>query len=52
MADPNRRRPDLLPLIVLIVIAGTVGLGIWLFPYASGFVDRQNCIASGRTDCG
>ncbi len=52
MANPERRQPDLLPLIVLIVIAGAIALGIWLFPYASGFLNQQNCIASGRTDCG
>lgn len=52
MTNPDRRPPDLLPLIALVVIACTIGLGILLFPYASNFVNRQNCIASGRTDCG
>ncbi len=51
MANPNRR-PDILPLIVLVVIVGTISLGIWLFPYAYGFITQQNCIAAGRTDCG
>ncbi len=51
MADPRQRKPDILPLIILIVIVGVMALGIWLFPYASGFLNRQNCIASGRTDC-
>lgn len=50
MNDPGRR-PDILPMVILAAIAGAIGLGILLFPYVSGVVDRQNCIAVGRTDC-
>jgi hypothetical protein len=52
MTDPNPRRPDFLPIVIL---AGILGLGCaayFLFPYFQSSVDRQNCIAVGRTDCG
>jgi hypothetical protein len=51
MADPNRR-PDLLPIIVLLAIVGLVCAGLWLFPYLQSAVERQNCVAVGREDCG
>lgn len=50
--DDRRRRPDILPLIILVAIVSVMALGVWLFPRAANFLDRQNCIASGRTDCG
>jgi hypothetical protein len=52
MTEPNRRRPDLLPAIVLLAIFGLACAGYWLFPYFQNNVQRQNCIAVGRTDCG
>jgi hypothetical protein len=52
MSDPNPRRPDLLPIIVLVAIVGVVCAGLWLFPYLQSAVEHQNCIAVGREDCG
>ena len=52
MAEPNRRRPDLLPIIVLLAIVAVVCAGLWLFPYVQSVMERQNCIAVGRDDCG
>jgi hypothetical protein len=52
MTDPNRRRPDLLPIIVLLAIVGVVCAGLWLFPYLQSAVEHQNCVAAGREDCG
>jgi hypothetical protein len=52
MTEPNRRRPDLLPILVLLAIIGIVCAGVWLFPYLQSVVERENCIAVGRDDCG
>jgi hypothetical protein len=52
MTDPNPRRPDFLPIIVLLAIVGVVCAGLWLFPYLQSGVEHQNCVAVGRTDCG
>ena len=52
MTEPDRRRPDLLPVIVLLAILGAVGAGLWLFPYVQAVIQRQDCIAVGRVDCG
>jgi hypothetical protein len=52
MTEPNRRRPDFLPIVILLAIVGIVCAGLWLFPYLQSAIDRQNCIAVGRTDCG
>lgn len=52
MTEPNRRRPDLLPIVILVAIVGLVCAGLWLFPYLQSVIGRQNCIAVGRTDCG
>ncbi|HEY0219981.1 MAG TPA: hypothetical protein VGC26_09505 [Afipia sp.] len=48
----NQQPRDILPLIILIAIVSVMMLGVWLFPRAANFLDRQNCVASGRTDCG
>ena len=48
----NQRPRDILPLMILIAIVTVMVLGVWLFPRAANFMERQNCIASGRTDCG
>lgn len=51
MPKANRRRFDLVPVIVLVAILGLIGLAVWLFPYALDYVHRQDCIAVGRVDC-
>jgi hypothetical protein len=52
MTEPNRRRPDLLPVIILLAILGVAGAGLWLFPYLQAAVQHQDCVAVGRDDCG
>ena len=52
MTEPGRRRPDLLPIIILVAIVAVVGAGLWLFPYVQAIIQRQDCIAVGRDDCG
>ncbi len=51
MTEPDRRRPDLLPVIILLAIVGAVAAGLWLFPYVQAVVERQDCVAVGRDDC-
>jgi hypothetical protein len=51
MTEPNRRRPDLLPVIILLAIVGAVGAGLWLFPYVQAALQHRDCVAVGRTDC-
>ena len=43
------------PLLPVLVLAGMVVLGllIWLgFPVVQAWVARQDCVATGRTNCG
>ena len=47
-----RRRPDLLPLIVLVVLVVTALVGWWGFPALHRAIAFQDCTAAGRTDCG
>ncbi len=50
---PERnQRPDFLPVIVLFGIVVVICLGIWLFPYLQSVIQRQDCVATGRQDCG
>jgi len=51
MTNPNRRGPDLVPIIVLLAIVAVVGGGLWLLPYFQSVAQHQNCVAIGRTDC-
>ncbi|WP_213774790.1 hypothetical protein [Bradyrhizobium sp. dw_78] len=51
MTEPSRRRPDLLPIIVLLAIIGVIFAGLWLFPYLQAAIQRRDCIAIGRVDC-
>jgi hypothetical protein len=52
LPKPNPQRPDLLPAIILLAIVVLFCAVVWLFPYIQGFVERENCIAVGRVDCG
>ena len=53
--DPRampRRRPDLLPLIVLLVLVVAALVGWWGFPALHRAIAFQDCTDAGRTDCG
>jgi hypothetical protein len=52
LPEPNPRRPDFLPAIVLLAIVALFCIVVWLFPYVHGLVERQKRIAVGRVDCG
>ncbi len=43
--------PTLLPFIVMALILLVVYLGVLLFPAIQSYVSRQDCIATGRTNC-
>jgi len=47
-----RQRLDLLPLLVLAVLALLLVGGYFAFPLFFGVIHRTDCIAAGRTDCG
>jgi hypothetical protein len=52
LSEPKPRKPDYLPAIILGTIVGLICVVIWLFPYLQGYVQHQNCVGSGRVDCG
>ncbi len=52
LPEPNPRKPDYLPAIILGTIVGLICIVVWLFPYLQGYVQHQNCVGSGRVDCG
>ncbi len=41
----------LAPLVLVLLIALIAG-GVWLFPRAAAFMNRQDCIATGHVNCG
>lgn len=45
--DDNRRGP----LLALLVIAGLLFAGLWLFNRLSTVGSLQDCVATGRHDC-
>lgn len=54
MSDKKERPPDgwVLPAIAMAVVLAVL-LGGWLlFPRVQAYLGRQDCIATGRTNCG
>ena len=47
---PNKL-PSLLPFVVIAALLLAIYGGLLLFPIVKGFINRQDCIGSGRTDC-
>jgi len=45
-------RPDFLPVIILILIVAVIGAGVWAFPHLQKIIQREDCLATGRADCG
>ena len=43
--------PSLIPFVVLAVILLVIYGGVLLFPAIKGYIERQDCLGSGRTDC-
>ncbi len=41
----------LFPVLALAIVLGIGLLAWWLFPIVQGFVARQDCVATGRTNC-
>lgn len=51
LPEPNPRKPDFLPALILLAIVGLFCAVIWLFPYMQAIIEHRNCVAIGRTDC-
>lgn len=53
---PDRSKPSpipsLIPFIVLAAVLILIYVGFLLFPAVKTMINRQDCIASGRSDCG
>jgi len=45
-------RLDILPVIILIAIVAIIGAGVWIFPHLQKIIQREDCFATGRADCG
>ncbi len=48
---PDRPPSRLFPVVVLALVAVAGLLAWWGFPAVQGFVSRQDCVATGRTNC-
>ncbi len=51
MADDDDRRPEFLPVIVMVGLVLLMILGWWLFPKLAAIVAHEDCIGTGRTNC-
>jgi hypothetical protein len=58
MPEPERSKPQgtvfgaLLPMLVLALLCLALGGGVLLFPRIAAYMARQDCVASGHTNCG
>ena len=54
MSDKNERPLDgwVLPAITMAVVLAVLLAGWLLFPRVQVYLGRQDCIATGRTNCG
>jgi hypothetical protein len=50
--EPGPRRFDVLPVLLLALLAAAMLGGLWLFPRLQAYIAHEDCIAVGRTDCG
>lgn len=50
-APRQPKLPTLLPFVVMVLILLVLYGGLLLFPTFKGVVNRQDCVAAGRTDC-
>ncbi len=50
-APHEPKLPSLLPFVVMALILLVLYGGLLLFPTLKGVVNRQDCVATGRTDC-
>jgi hypothetical protein len=52
MADEDdTRRFDVVPVLVLVMVAAVALLGWWLYPKVQHYMAQQDCIAVGHTNC-
>jgi hypothetical protein len=48
----QHKRPfDVVPVIILLVLAGIMLGGWWLFPKVQAWMAHDNCVAAGHTNC-
>ncbi|MBV9656206.1 MAG: hypothetical protein JOZ42_16755 [Acetobacteraceae bacterium] len=50
--EPEPPQRDYVGISVLIVAVLLFAAAYWLFPYVQHWVSNQDCIASGRVNCG
>ncbi len=53
MPDPQKPSPmpSLLPFVVIALVLAIIYGGVLMFPVIKGYMVRQDCIATGRTNC-
>lgn len=42
---------DLLSVLLLVVLIAALAGGYWLFPRFQNYMNNQDCVAAGRTNC-
>jgi hypothetical protein len=50
--EDSGRRWDVLPVLVLVGLVLLMLFGWWLYPKLQHYMSQQDCIATGRTNCG
>ena len=48
--QPPQSRLVSVLLLAAVILAGL--LAVWLFPHVQAWMNHQDCVALGRTDCG
>ena len=52
MPPPHEPKlPSLLPFVVVALVLLVLYGGVLLFPTIKDFINRQDCVATGRTNC-
>jgi hypothetical protein len=50
--EDGGRQWDVLPVLVLVGLLLLMLFGWWLYPKLQHYLSQQDCIATGRTNCG
>lgn len=53
MSEPQKpsQLPSLVPFVVIALVLAAIYGGVLLFPVIKGYMVRQDCIATGQTNC-
>jgi flagellar biogenesis protein FliO len=49
--DRHQQNSNFLAGVAFALLLALIIAGVWLFPRIYAFMNRQDCIASGRTNC-